>query len=428
MISEWKLKTLQDLSTVLSRGITPSYVEMGGVRVLNQKCVRDQTLNFDSSRRTDTSKKAIHPDKLLQINDILVNSTGEGTLGRVAQIRKVTEPTTADSHITILRPNRDEVDPLFLGCVVRHLQPEIEKMAEGSTGQTELSRARLGALEINLPPRREQEKISSIIRNFDEKIESNWQMNSLLMGIARAVFQSWFIDFDPVRAKLDGSKPIYTTQAIANLFPDKFSHFENDVIPHGWLFTTIDELCGINTNTLSKNDPFTSLEYVEISEVSLGNISTISKYERGEEPSRARRKLSHGDTVLSTVRPDRGSYFLSLDPPSNRVASTGFAVISPTKVPWSYIHVALTQPEIFYHLGQMADGGAYPAVRPEVIGSIKIILPENKTLLTEFHNICGPLLEKAESNRIQSRTLAGLRDTLLPKLLSGELSVENLQP
>jgi len=130
--------------------------------------------------------------------------------------------------------------------------------------------------------------------------------------------------------------------------------------------------------------------------------------------------------VLSTVRPDRGSYFLSLNPPENRVASTGFAVITPTKVPWSFLHIALTLPEVSDHLGHMADGGAYPVVRPEIIGSMQVSLPNNSTILEAFHRTCAPLLEQAEANRTQSRTLATLRDTLLPMLLSGQLSVADL--
>ena len=179
----------------------------------------------------------------------------------------------------------------------------------------------------------------------------------------------------------------------------------------------------MNAWTLGKNDHLEMLEYIEISEVSRGNIANIATYARGEEPSRARRRLRHGDTVLSTVRPDRGSYFLSLNPPENRIASTGFAVLTPTKVPWSLMHAALTQPEISDHLGQMADGGAYPAVRPEVIGAIQVALPNESEIFESFHRACAPLFEQAQSNRTQSHTLATLRDTLLPKLLSGELSV-----
>lgn len=83
----------------------------------------------------------------------------------------------------------------------------------------------------------------------------------------------------------------------------------------------------------------------------------------------------------------------------------------------------MTQPEVSDHLGQMADGGAYPAVRPDVIGALRVAMPGEPKILEAFHQICAPLFERAEANRIDSRTLATLRDTLLPKLLSGELSV-----
>ena len=179
---------------------------------------------------------------------------------------------------------------------------------------------------------------------------------------------------------------------------------------------------------MTKSDPLPVIEYVEISEVSRGEIANIASYRRGDEPSRARRKLQHGDTVVSTVRPDRGSYFLAMNPSEHLIASTGFAVLTPTKVPWSFLHTAVTMPDVFAHLGQIADGGAYPAVRPEVIGAIEVPIPDNPATLDAFHRFCGPLFERAAANREEARTLSSLRDTLLPKLLSGELRVpEQLQ-
>jgi len=245
-------------------------------------------------------------------------------------------------------------------------------------------------------------------------------MNATLEAMARALFQSWFVDFDPVRAKLDARPPAGLDPDTAALFPEHFEHSEDGMIPVGWHRAATEELCAINAWTLGRNDDLETLEYVEISEVSRGNIANIATYPRGEEPSRGRR-LRHGDTVLSTVRPDRGSYFLALNPPENRVASTGFAVLTPTKAPWSFIHAAMTQQEVSDHLGQMADGGAYPAVRPEIIGAMKVAVPNEPKILEAFHRTCAPLFEQAEANRTQSLTLATLRDTLLPKLLSGEL-------
>ncbi len=220
---------------------------------------------------------------------------------------------------------------------------------------------------------------------------------------------------------VDARWPAGLDPATAALFPEHFDHGEHGMLPVGWRHAAIEEVCAINSWTLGKNDDLETLEYVEISEVSRGNIANIATYTRGEEPSRARRRLRHGDTVLSTVRPDRGSYFLALNPPENRVASTGFAVLTPTKAPWSFIHAAMIQQEVSEHLSQMADGGAYPAVRPEIIKAMKVAVPKEPKILEAFHRTCAPLFEQAEGNRTQSRTLATLRDTLLPKLLSGEI-------
>jgi type I restriction enzyme S subunit len=278
-------------------------------------------------------------------------------------------------------------------------------------------------LQIAVPPLPEQKAIAAVLGALDDKIELNRRMNATLEAMARALFQSWFVDFNPVRDKLDGRQPAGLDCATAALFPDHFEHSEDGMLPRGWRLAAIEDVCDINAWTLGKNDHSESLEYVEISEVNRGNIANIATYTRGEEPSRARRRLRHGDTVLSTVRPDRRSYFLALNPPENRVASTGFAVLTPTKVPWSFIHAAMTQPEVFEHLGQMADGGAYPAIRPEVIGAMQVALPNEPKVLEAFHRICAPLFEQAEANRTESRTLATLRDTLLPKLLSGEVAI-----
>ena len=333
-------------------------------------------------------------------------------------------PVVLGQRIFCLRADPTVLYPRYLYAYMtsESFQSEIIGRATG-TSVDGLRQTEVLKLKLRLPPLAQQRHIGDTLYNLDKKIDLNRRMNATLEGMARALFQSWFVDFDPVRAKLDGRKPEGMDKATAAFFPEQFAHGKHDMLPVGWNYSTIEEVCAINAWTLGKTDCLETLEYIEISEVSHGNIGNIATYSRGEEPSRARRRLRHGDTIVSTVRPDRGSYFLALNPPDNRVASTGFAVLTPSKVPWSFIHAALTQPEVFDHLGQMADGGAYPAVRPEIIGAMQIAVPNDQKILETFHRTCAPLFEEAEANRIQSRTLANLRDTLLPKLLSGELSV-----
>jgi type I restriction enzyme S subunit len=146
----WAVRPLSSHACYLSRGIGPSYQEQGGVCVLNQKCVRDHRVDLSKARRHDSAKKPIN-GRSLQFYDILVNSTGMGTLGRVAQVFHLPEETIVDSHVTIVRAEVD-TDALFLGVNLTSRESEIEDLGEGSTGQTELSRARLGELKIIAPP------------------------------------------------------------------------------------------------------------------------------------------------------------------------------------------------------------------------------------------------------------------------------------
>lgn len=352
----------------------------------------------------------------------------EGTYFGIAAEVPAKTRVCLGQRMVLIRPDKRRLDFTFLCHWLNSpiMAAHIHGYRDGTVAER-LNLPTIRALPILIPPLAEQKRIAEVLGALDDKIELNRRMNATLEATARALFQSWFVDFYPVRAKLDGRTPSGIDPAIAALFPEHFTHGEHDMLPVGWRLAAIEEVCAINAWTLGKNDDLETLEYVEISEVSRGNIANIASYTRGEEPSRARRRLRHGDTVLSTVRPDRGSYFLALNPPESRVASTGFAVLTPTKVPWSFLHTVLTLPEVSEHLGQMADGGAYPAVRPEVIGSMQVALPNEPKILDDFHRICAPLFEQAEANRNQSRTLATLRDTLLPKLLRGELSVREAQ-
>jgi type I restriction enzyme S subunit len=161
----WEVQSLEPLTNYLNRGLSPKYVEHGGVLVLNQKCIRDGRINSSKARRHDPAQRKIDC-RLIEIGDILVNSTGVGTLGRVAQVLGLDEPTIVDSHITVVRADTDKVSWNYLGVAVLERQSEIEALGEGSTGQTELSRARLGALEFLMPPRQLREHFDSIVSGF----------------------------------------------------------------------------------------------------------------------------------------------------------------------------------------------------------------------------------------------------------------------
>lgn len=145
----YKTISIAEAATLIARGIAPQYVEPAeGTRVLNQKCVRDQSVSLEPSRWTSPSR--VRPEKLLRRDDVLVNSTGQGTLGRVARWSSL-ETATVDSHVTIVRPNPTVSATSVIGQAILAIEADIEALGEGSTGQTELSRVQLGQAQIRLP-------------------------------------------------------------------------------------------------------------------------------------------------------------------------------------------------------------------------------------------------------------------------------------
>ena len=190
MWNKWEIQPLRNLCSLISRGITPVYVEQDGVLVINQRCIRDHRISFSEAKRTDPKTRRIPENRFLQPFDILVNSTGVGTLGRTAQIKYLPEQATVDSHVTIIRPDPKKIFPPYLGFVLRFKETELEFLAEGSTGQIELPRTRLFELEIPLPPESEQKAIAHILGTLDDKIELNRRMNETLEELAKAIFKS----------------------------------------------------------------------------------------------------------------------------------------------------------------------------------------------------------------------------------------------
>ncbi len=177
----WKISSLAESCSYLKRGLSPKYLEKGGVLVLNQKCVRDFSIDFRKARRHDNSQRAID-GRTLEVGDVVVNSTGVGTLGRVAQVLDLPETTTADSHLTIVRAG-STMSPAYLGEWMQKNQTLIESMGEGTTGQTELSRAKLGELRLLAPPSAIQLEFSKIVQPLKSKNVVNSHTSASLEAI-----------------------------------------------------------------------------------------------------------------------------------------------------------------------------------------------------------------------------------------------------
>lgn len=334
----------------------------------------------------------------------------------------------------ILKPDV-EIDQSFLYFLLCTKEYRHEIVA-GATGTTvkHTSPSRILSYEANIPTDlHEQKAIAHILGTLDDKIELNRRMNETLEEMARAIFKSWFVDFDPVRVKADakakGTSPakalarLGLTPKIAKLFPDAFQPSPLGPIPQGWTVGSIGDISDINSRTLKKNFDHKIIEYVDIASVSMGHLSGATKYELDSAPSRAKRLVKHGDIIWSCVRPNRKSYLLIDNPIENLVVSTGFVVMTPTRIPSSYLYLWTTNGNFVDYLTNNADGSAYPAVRADHFAKASIIIPE-QAVLDRFHETVGELQSISAQNERESITLANIRDTLLPKLLSGEIRVK----
>lgn len=301
---------------------------------------------------------------------------------------------------------------------------------------------------VRIPDLTTQANIARILDSIADKIDLNRRINQTLEAMAQAIFKSWFVDFDPVKAKIaaieQGQDPLRAAMraisgktdaefdqlsrqhydqlaATAALFPDAMEGSELGEIPKGWRPGTISELCQLNPNSWSNKSLPATVEYVDLANTKNGEIVAVQTISAPQIPSRARRILQAGDTIVGTVRPGNRSFALVGEP--GLTGSTGFAVLRPIAPAWTeFVYLAATADSNIERLTHLADGGAYPAVRPEVVAEEETILPDI-AIAAEFHRLLQPNFKKILSNRKKHQALVELRDTLLPKLLSGELAV-----
>lgn len=158
--AKWEARSLADVTLLVSRGVSPKYDVGADARVVNQKCIRGGWLSMEPSRPHST---AVPPKKELRVGDVLVNSTGTGTLGRVAQVLSPLSKTTVDSHVTIVRPDPAKILSDYIGLNLVGRDDEFASMAAGSTGQTELSRGRISDMTLAVPDVPTQQRFSSLV-------------------------------------------------------------------------------------------------------------------------------------------------------------------------------------------------------------------------------------------------------------------------
>jgi type I restriction enzyme, S subunit len=316
---------------------------------------------------------------------------------------------------------------------------DIKKLTSG-TGVPSLSRNEFYAEDLLLPPIDDQNKVESILSRLDEKIELNQKMNETLEEIAKTLFKSWFIDFDPVRAKAEG-RPTGLSKEISDLFPDSFEDSELGQIPSGWKISNLgDKSFEIESGKRPKGGINKELK-TGIPSVGAESISSIGTFDYSKEKfvtykfyeTCLKGRVKNNDVALYK---DGGKPGLFM--PRVAIYGEGF----PYKKFLVNEHVFLLRSTelgqfFLYHLinssfmmNQIIEKGSAKAAQPglnqEEVKSCKFISPSTN-LIDEFNKIINPSIKKQLILGTQSNTLENLRDTVLPKLISGELRIPDAE-
>jgi type I restriction enzyme S subunit len=308
-------------------------------------------------------------------------------------------------------------DPKFVYYFFKAMGPELLRMDVGAANPT-LNRNHVHPLPALRPPLAEQKAIAAVLGALDDKIELNRRMNATLEAMARALFQSWFVDYDPVRAKLDGRQPEGMDADTAALFPSKMDESELGHTPQGWEVRSLDKTADyLNGLALQKfpSDERATLPVIKIAQLRKGD-STGADHCNTDLPTKY--IVHDGDVLFSWS----GSLEVELWCGGTGALNQHLFKVTSSEFPkWFYYLWTL------HHLDEFRLIAADKAttmghIQRGHLTAAKALIPQ-RPLLRSMTRTMSPLIEQIIANRIQSRTLAILRDTLLPKLLCGELSV-----
>lgn len=341
-----------------------------------------------------------------------------------------------NQHIFKVTPI-EELDPVFFFYVLRYLKPNFIGIARNkqTTGLGHVTRRDIENIVAALPPLAEQKAIAAVLGALDDKIELNRRMNATLEAMARALFQSWFVEFDPVRAKLDGRQPAALDPATAALFPDSFQDSRIGPVPKGWKVERFDAHITADRGLSYKGEGLRD----DQSGLPMHNLNSIYegggykhegiKYYAGEY--RDKHLLNPGDMIVTNTEQGFDHRLIghaAIIP--SCYGSTGlyshhiYRVRPKPTTPFSphYLVELVNNRRWHYWISGFSNGTTINMLPIDALEMPMLVVPPVK-LVQKFNAIAEAAHLQVEDNKHQSRTLATLRDTLLPKLLSGELSV-----
>ena len=426
--NNWITLLLGDVCTKIGSGATPRggkevYDKSGSISLIRSQNVYNCSFKRDGIAYITDEQARRLSNVEVQLNDVLLNITGD-SVARTCQVSLDVLPARVNQHVAIIRPDPYKLSALFLRYFL--VCPKTQSMLlswAGSGGtRNALTKGMIESFQIRVPEDvTEQEAIARILGTLDDKIESNRRMNETLEGMSRALFKSWFVDFDPVRAKME-RRDTGLPRDIADLFPDRLVASELGEIPEGWAMKPLSDVAnflnGLALQKFPANNPADSLPVIKIAELRNGITDKSDKASSGIPDKYI---VRDGDFIFSWSGSLLAKFWTEGEGALNQHL---FKVTSDRYPPWFY--AAWIQ----IHLNEFRRIAAFKATtmghiqRNHLQSAITTCPPDN--VINKLGVAIEPLIKSTIENQIRSRTLADLRQTLLPKLISGELRVNDI--
>jgi len=412
-----------------ARGITYGIVKVGdfipgGVPVVRGGDIRGGRIVCDDSKRVTEGVSNQFQRTILKGGEIVLNLIADPGHSAIVPVELAGHNVSRDVAVIPLNGSTDVrfVD-FFLKSKIA--VDWLTARLQGSV-TAKINLGTLRELPVPLPPLPEQKAIAAVLGALDDKIELNRRMNATLEAMARALFQSWFVDFDPVRSKLDGRQPVGLDPVTAALFPEHFQDSEAGHIPVDWRVGQVRDLATLNRRAVNPGD-FPTEPFDHFSLPAYDNGRT-PKAELGSAIMSNKFVVSRDSVLLSKLNPHIPRIWLpDLHATRRSVCSTEFIVAS-TRPGYSreFLFSLFTSGAFASTYGTLVTGttGSHQRIRPESVLDMKIVIPP-PPLVDAFAVLAKPMFDQINRNIDQSRTLAILRDTLLPKLLRGDLIIES---
>ncbi|HMQ87042.1 MAG TPA: restriction endonuclease subunit S [Flavilitoribacter sp.] len=409
----WRIKKLGEVCEVVTRGITPKYVEEGGIQVINQKCIRDHEIDLEFARLHDSRYKTVNRQRLIKFGDVLVNSTGTGTLGRVAQVKSNYDvPITVDTHVTIVRPLENLFFVEYFGYALINIEEKIKNSGEGTSGQTELSKTKLqNEFYIPIPPLPEQQQIVALLDEAFAAIDQAKANIERNIRNARELFQS----------KLN---EVFSGPAVSGAEDRGDGSASDESAAEGWVERKLGEVCeivmGQSPSGASYNSEGIGIPLIN-GPVEFGArpFSETIKSKWTTEPTKLCQK---GDLILCVRGSTTGRINIA---GFDACIGRGVAAIRYVKnQEWLNFFMRANQKKI-YDLG---TGSTFPNVSSQILAKLEFpeaSLKQQISLVEAMKSLDLYTSGILELYKKKIQLLDDLKKSLLQKAFSGELTVFN---